>query len=152
MSYLSDLRGLVGHRPLQMVTATVFVLDGQDRLLLLKRSDNQCWGPPGGAVELNETIEDAAQRETREETGLDIQALKLFGVFSGPEMAYRYPNGDEVYVVSVTYVAREPGTGIRLSEEHTEWGRFPLGRLPSPVSPPIVPIMKKFIEDFGART
>src|SRR5512143_1278875 len=104
MSYLSELREFVGHRPLLMVGATVLVFDRQNRLLLLKRADNQCWGPPGGAVEPGEVVEEAARRETLEETGLEIGDLSLFGVFGGEDQFYRYPNGDEVYNVTIVYI------------------------------------------------
>lgn len=52
---------------------------------MLKRSDNNCWCFPGGAIELGEKVEDAAKREVAEETGLQVKALELFGVFSGQE-------------------------------------------------------------------
>jgi len=67
MDYLASLRRFVGHAPLLMVGAAVLILDDHDRLLLLKRSDSGCWGPPGGAVELGEAVEDAARREVSEE-------------------------------------------------------------------------------------
>jgi ADP-ribose pyrophosphatase YjhB (NUDIX family) len=122
MNYLGELRKLVGHRPLLMVGATVLVLDQDQRLLLLKRSDNQYWGPPSGAVELGELIEETARRETFEETGLKINAITLFNVFSGKEQYYCYPNGDEVHIVAIVYLCKSFGGEIRLSEEHTEWG------------------------------
>ena len=81
MNYLGDLRKLVGHRPLLMVGATVLIVDDENRLLLLKRVDNECWGPPGGAVELGEVVEEAAKRETLEETGLEIGKM-TFTAFS----------------------------------------------------------------------
>jgi ADP-ribose pyrophosphatase YjhB (NUDIX family) len=68
MDYLLELRKYVGHRPLLMVGATVFVFDEEDRLLLLKRRDNKCWGPPGGAVEPGEVVEEAAKRSKRRDS------------------------------------------------------------------------------------
>ena len=95
MDYIFNLRKYIGHQPILMVGATVFALDPQKRLLLLKRTENLCWGVPGGAVELGERVEDAARRETREKTEMEIGEMSLFGVFSGSEMYYKYPNGDE---------------------------------------------------------
>src|SRR5512143_1537159 len=126
MSYLSELREFVGHRPLLMVGATVLVFDRQNRLLLLKRVDNRCWGPPGGAVEPGEIVEEAAARETLEETGLQLDRLSLFDVFSGEEQFYRYPNGDEVHNVTIVYECRDFSGEVQLSNEHTEWGWFSL--------------------------
>ncbi|MBI5842512.1 MAG: NUDIX domain-containing protein [Chloroflexi bacterium] len=148
MGYFSELRKLVGHRPLLMVGATVFVLDGKGRLLLLKRADNQCWGPPGGAVEPGEVVEEAAKRETLEETGLEVGEMSLFGVFSGDDQFYRYPNGDEVHNVTITYLAQVPGGKVCLSPEHTEWKYFALDEIPSQISPPIVPILQRLLANF----
>ena len=147
MDYLLELRKYVGHRPLLMVGATVFVFDEQDRLLLLKRRDNQCWGPPGGAVEPGEVVEEAAKRETLEETGLKLGELSLYGVFSGDDQFYRYPNGDEVHNVTITYISRIQGGGVHISPEHTDWKYFQLTEIPSAISPPIIPILKKLLAD-----
>ncbi len=70
MDYIQTLRQHLGHAPILMVGATVFALDEQDRLLMLMRTDNKMWGVPGGSVELGESVEEAARRETREETGV----------------------------------------------------------------------------------
>ncbi len=131
-------------QPLQMVGAAALVVDEQDRLLLLKRSDNGCWGPPGGAVELGEAVEDAARREVREETGLELGELSLFGVFSGPAFFYRYPNGDEVHNISIIYLAHFQGGQIQLNGEHIDWDWFPVTGLPENISPPILPVIEEF--------
>lgn len=107
MEYIQQLRKKIGHAPILMVGAAILILDEKNRLLLMKRSDSGCWGSPGGAVEPGEIVEDAARRETLEETGLEIEDMFLFGVFSGPELYYKYPNGDEVYNVTIIYLSRE---------------------------------------------
>jgi 8-oxo-dGTP pyrophosphatase MutT (NUDIX family) len=145
MEYLLELRKLVGHRPLLMVGAATLLVDDQGRLLLLFRSDNQCWGLPCGAVELGEIIESAARRELREETGLEVDGLSLFGAFSGPEFFYRYPNGDEVYNVSIIYLASYKGSEICLNGEHTSCRWFPVVDLPGNISPPLKPVIERFI-------
>jgi 8-oxo-dGTP diphosphatase len=58
---------------------------------------------PGGFVEVGETVEEAAQREAKEETGLEITLLKLVGVYSKPD---RDPRG---HVVSISYLAEGRG-------------------------------------------
>ena len=55
-----------------MVGAAILVLDEGNRLLLMKRSDSGCWGTPGGATEPGEVVEEAAKRETFEETDLKL--------------------------------------------------------------------------------
>jgi len=97
MEYIQQLCQHIGHAPILMVGAAILIVDEQNRLLLMKRSDNRCWGLPGGATEPGEVVEMAAKREACEETGLQVGEMSLFGIFSGPELYYKYPNGDEVY-------------------------------------------------------
>ena len=144
MDYLASLRQHVGHAPLLMVGAAALIVDQQDRLLLMKRSDSGCWGPPGGAVELGELIENAARREVFEETGLELGGMVLFGVFSGPELFYVYPNGDEVHNVTIVYQAREWHGEVRLNHEHTTWDWFARQDIPENISPPIKPVIERF--------
>lgn len=141
MNYIEGLRRHVGHAPLLMVAASVFVLDSEGRLLLLLRSDNHCWGPPGGAVEPGEVVEETAARETLEECGLALHGLELYGVFSGADQFYRYPNGDEVHNVNIVFLCREYAGEVRLSAEHTDWRWFTPDELPADISPPIIPIL-----------
>ena len=55
-----------------VVAVTVFVLDEQGRVLLIRRTDNGLWALPGGAQDFGEYIAETAARETREESGIDI--------------------------------------------------------------------------------
>src|SRR5690242_11442570 len=151
MDYILQLRQYIGHRPILMVGAAILVLDEQDRLLLMKRSDSGCWGPPGGATEPGEVVEEAAKRETFEETNLEIGKTSLFGVFSGPELYYKYPNGDEVYNVTIVYLARDWRGTIKLNDEHTEWKWFPVDGIPDDVSPPIQPVIEQLRTVFSNR-
>ena len=149
MDYINNLRKYVGNQPLLMVGSTVLVLDNQQRLLMIKRSDNNNWGVPGGAMELGETTEETARRELLEETGLEVGELILFGVFSGKELYYRYPSGEEVYNVSVVYVTHDAYGAIDFIDgEHYDFQRFDLKQLPENVSPPIKPILKKLLETY----
>jgi 8-oxo-dGTP pyrophosphatase MutT (NUDIX family) len=144
MDYILQLREYIGHRPILMVGAAILVVDTHNRLLLMKRSDSGCWGPPGGATEPGERVEEAAKRETLEETGLAIGEMSLFGVFSGPELYYKYPNGDEVYNVTIVYLSRDFIGEVKLDHEHTEFGWFALEEIPENISPPIIPVIEQF--------
>ena len=137
--YIMDLRKIVGHRPLLQVGASVILEDKQGRVLLQKRTDNHCWGYPGGSTELDERVEDAAARELFEETGLTAKHLELFGVFSGKELHYVYPNGDEVSNVDIVFLCRDYSGSLRLdAEESEDLSFFEAGQLPVNLSPPIV--------------
>lgn len=150
MAYVMQLREFIGHRPILLVGAAVLVLDKENRLLLMKRSDNRDWGIPGGSLEPGEVVEAAARRETVEETGLEIAEMSLFGVFSGPELYYRYPNGDEVYNITIAYVSCAWRGEIRLNDEHSEWRWFAAPDLPEEISPPITPVIEQFKSLFSS--
>lgn len=144
MGYISELRQLVGSRPLFMVGAGVLLLDTHNRLLLQHRTDSHDWSTPGGACELGESLEETARRELLEETGLEVGELKLLAVLSGPEYYYRYPNGDEVYNVSAMFVGRYQGNPINLDPEETKDLQF--FDLSQPLPPLMGPVNRKAIE------
>lgn len=135
--YIMDLRKAVGHRPLLQVGAGVIVVDAAGRVLLQRRSDNGCWDYAGGSMEPGEEAEATARRELLEETGLTARSLELFGVFSGEEMHYIYPNEDEVYNVDIVYICRDySGKLTPQAGEVDELRFFDADRLPEHISPP----------------
>ena len=142
--YILDLRKVVGHRPLLQVGASIIVENEYGEVLLQKRADNHCWGYAGGSVELDEVVEDAARRELFEETGLIAKELTLFGVFSGKDTHYIYPNGDEVSNVDIVYLCKDyTGQLIRQESEVEDLRFFPADDLPENLSPPIrVPLLR----------
>ncbi len=85
MEYINSLRKFVGHKPLLMIGAAMLILDEQNRVSMIRRSESGNWGLPGGAMELGETTEETARRELLEETNLQAGEMELFGVFSGPQ-------------------------------------------------------------------
>lgn len=136
--YIMDLRKLVGHRPLLQVGASVIVENERGEVLLQKRADNHCWGYAVGSVELDKVVEEAAKRELLEETGLTARELTLFGVFSGKDTHYIYPNGDEVSNVDIVYLCTSYTGQLRCQESEVEELRFfPADDLPENLSPPI---------------
>lgn len=145
MGYILDLRKLVGHRPLIQVGAGVIVEDDQGRVLLQLRADNHCWGYCGGSLEIDERAEDAAKRELFEETGLAAEELELFGVWSGPELHYVYPNGDEVSNVDIVFLCKAFSGELKPQEDEVKELRFfRADELPDDLSPPIRPALEKW--------
>jgi ADP-ribose pyrophosphatase len=60
----------------------VMAIFQDDRLLLTKRNDFEIWCLPGGMIDAGESLVEAAVRETREETGLEVEATHLIGLYS----------------------------------------------------------------------
>ncbi|WP_197427987.1 NUDIX hydrolase N-terminal domain-containing protein [Halogeometricum sp. CBA1124] len=77
------LRGEAGYVSAK-VGASVAVFDDADRILLMRRADGGGWALPGGYVDPNESSSEAAVREAREETGLDVEPVELVGTFDLP--------------------------------------------------------------------
>lgn len=136
--YIYELRKEVGNRPLILSTAGAVLIDDEDRFLMQYRCDNDTWGLPGGVIELGETVEDAAIREVFEETGLTASDLKLFNIYSGTDQHYIYPNGDEVYMVCITYYTRTFKGQINIDGIETKDIKFfDVNNLPDKISPPV---------------
>src|SRR4051812_21722022 len=111
--------------------ADAVVFDERGRVLLQRRADFGVWGLPGGAVEVGETLARAVRREVKEETGLDVEVLRLVGAYSEPgQTTVRYPSGDVVHYVSLTFECRVVGGRPQTDAESTELGWFPPDALP----------------------
>jgi len=81
------------------------------------------------------------------ETGLVAGNMELFGVFSGPELHYVYPNGDEVSNVDVVYLCRDYSGTLHAQEEEVDALRyFAAQELPDNISPPIRGVIRKWAE------
>ena len=145
--YILDLRRIVGHRPRIQVGAGIIVEGPEGRVLLQLRADNHCWSYCGGSCELDEKVEDTARRELFEETGLIAEELELFGVWSGPELHYVYPNGDEVSNIDIVFLCRAFSGVLKRQEEEVDALRFfAADEIPENLSPPIVKPLMKWVE------
>lgn len=106
MEFYKELRKHVGHRPIILPGAVVIIINKDGEILLQLRKDNK-WGLPGGLMELGESFDEVARREVKEETGLNLGALKLVDIFSGSRYFYKISNGDEFYAVTAVYTTTE---------------------------------------------
>ena len=91
-------------------SANVVVVDDQGRILLIRRSDNDNWALPGGAMDLGESLPAAAVRETLEETGVRVEITGLVGIYTDPRHVILYTSDGEVrQEFSVVFTARPLG-------------------------------------------
>jgi 8-oxo-dGTP pyrophosphatase MutT (NUDIX family) len=107
------------------VGALAAIFDEDGRILLMKRSESGAWCLPGGAMELDETPEEAAVREAREETGLDVRPETLVGAYR------REPAPDYPYTtVLLPYLCTVAGGSLELSHEGEALQYFPIEDVP----------------------
>lgn len=85
----------------------------EGKILLTKRDDFHVWCLPGGGVEEGESVAEAAIRETKEETGIDVELMRLIGVYS------RLGGIPDVNVHAVLYEARPIGGELRVQPGET---------------------------------
>lgn len=152
MDYIRQMRELVGTRPIIMAGACVILLDSDSRLLLQQRSDNGLWGLPGGSMEPGEEMKEVARRELFEETSLEAKGLELLDIFSGQELYYQYPHGDEVYNVVAAYICKEYIGSIKGDgNEVLDIRFFDLNEIPNQISPPDLTIITRFLKEVSYK-
>jgi 8-oxo-dGTP pyrophosphatase MutT (NUDIX family) len=111
--------------------ASAVVADVEGRLLLARRTDNNLWTIPGGAMEPGEYIADTAVREVKEETGIDVEVLSLIGIYTNPHHVVEYSDGEVRQQFSVCFACRPTGGASAGSDETSEVRWVPPGDLES---------------------
>ncbi|MBO1755138.1 dihydrofolate reductase [Allobranchiibius sp. CTAmp26] len=106
----------------QKIGASVAVMH-EGRLLVTRREDNGLWCLPGGGVDAGETWSEAAVREAREETGLEVAIDGVLAAYADPDVVVAYPDGHHKQIFGVCFrahpVAGEAGTSDEVTE--TRW-------------------------------
>ena len=107
--------------------ASAVVITQDNTVLLVKREDIACWSIPGGAVDPGESVAQAAIREVKEETHIDIRLTRLVGIYSRPNWAQ---GGDH----SILFAAEPLNKHIITQPtEVIDAGFFPIADLPTPI-------------------
>jgi ADP-ribose pyrophosphatase YjhB (NUDIX family) len=102
-------------------SVNVVVSNPAGEVLLIRRSDNDNWAVPGGAIDLGESMVQAAVRETREETGIECEVTGLVGIYTDPRHVMLYTSNGEVrQEFSIVLTGRATGGEPRGSEESSE--------------------------------
>lgn len=101
------------HDPTHRVGAFSIIRDDAGRVLISRRTDSGWFNLPGGGVEPHESATEGLVREVREETGLEVEAGRLVGIYSKPQK----------HEIVLTFEARVVGGSLQPSDEadHHEW-------------------------------
>ncbi len=103
------------------------IIELQGGIVLIQRKNPpHGWALPGGFVDYGESLEDAARREAKEETSLDIKELELLGCYSDPSRDSRF------HTISTVFIAR--GEGIpKAADDAGNLAVFSTDNLPLPL-------------------
>ncbi|MCM3710220.1 NUDIX hydrolase [Sporosarcina luteola] len=101
--------------PKHFISAATIVLNDQNEILLIK-GPQRGWEMPGGIVEEGESLKDAAIRETKEESGMDIEVIKFCGIFQNVNKS----------ICNTLFLAKPIGGKLTTSSESLEVGFFPI--------------------------
>ncbi|WP_128894325.1 NUDIX hydrolase [Longirhabdus pacifica] len=101
--------------PKHIVSASTIVINTQNELLLIK-GPRRGWEMPGGQVEEGESLQDAAIRETKEESGIDVEVLQFCGIFQNVEKS----------ICNMLFLAKPIGGQCTPSPESLEVGFYPM--------------------------
>jgi ADP-ribose pyrophosphatase YjhB (NUDIX family) len=115
--FVLDLRASVGHQPLPLPSVTAVVLDDAERVLLVRRADNDRWALVTGCLEPGEQPAAGALREVEEETGVLVETERIVSVSALPLATC--PNGDQVYWLDVTFRCRAVGGEARVNDDES---------------------------------
>jgi ADP-ribose pyrophosphatase YjhB (NUDIX family) len=102
-------------------SVNVVVTNDAGEILLIRRSDNDNWAIPGGAIDLGESLTEAAVRETREETGIECEITGLVGIYTDPKHIILYTSNGETrqefsIVLTAVHAEGRPTTSSESSQ------------------------------------
>src|SRR5580700_2185563 len=116
-------------RPILGVGALIF---DEDKILLVERGKEPLkgyWSLPGGVLETGETLHEGVVREVREETGLEVEPLKMLEIF---ERIIRDSQGAaEYHYVLIDYICRVTGGSLRAADDASRAAWVPRRQLPA---------------------
>ncbi|GJL49417.1 MAG: DNA mismatch repair protein MutT [Nitrospirales bacterium] len=130
----------------------VVIRDERGWVLLEQRSDCGWWGMPGGRLEVGESITQTAVREVKEETGLDVEIIRLIGIYSEPqERIVTYPDTiDGVQLIDAVVEGHILSGTLTCSHESFDVRFFSPHALPEELIPPSrIPLRDALLGDYA---
>jgi ADP-ribose pyrophosphatase YjhB (NUDIX family) len=119
----------------------IYEEEGVERgvVLIYRKNPPRAWALPGGFVDYGESLEDAAVREAREETGIEIKDLIQFHTYSDPERDPRH------HSISTVFIARGNGP-YRAKDDAESIGIFPFNEIPEEMAFDHRRILSEYLE------
>lgn len=105
--------------------ASAIVVDDEGKILLHRRSDNELWALPGGAMEIGESIAETAVREVKEETGLNVKPEYIVGIYTDPHHVIAFSDGEVRQQFSLCFACSLVDGTISVSDESIEVAFIP---------------------------
>jgi len=112
-------------KPQFVIAAFGFIFDEQNRILLCHRLDYDLWNLPGGTMETGESPWECVVREVKEETGLEVEIIRLAGIYNKPEKSE----------LVFSFICRIVSGKITLNEEADRIEYFAISDIPHNTSP-----------------
>lgn len=112
-------------KPQFVIAAFGFIFDEQNRILLCHRLDYDLWNLPGGTMETGESPWECVVREVKEETGLEVEIIRLVGIYNKPEKSE----------LVFSFICRIVSGKITLNEEADRIEYFAISDIPHNTSP-----------------
>lgn len=104
------------------------IIEYKDGIVLIKRKNPpEGWALPGGFVDYGESLESAAIREAKEETGLDIELIRQFHTYSAPDRDPRH------HTITTVYIAQGKGL-LKSGDDAKEASVFKKDDLPEVIA------------------
>lgn len=103
-----------------VAAVTAFVQDDMGRVLMIRRTDSGLYSIPGGGQEIGETIGQTVVREVKEETGIDIEPVRISGIYTDPRHVIAYTDGEVRQEFSICFIAQAVGGELRTSDESSD--------------------------------
>lgn len=118
----------ISNKPKNPVPTVDLIIEYNEGIILIKRKNPPYgWALPGGFVDYGETLESAARREAKEETGLDVELIRQFHAYSDPARDPRH------HTVTIVFLAKSTGKP-KAGDDAKEIGIFSENTLPDKIA------------------
>ncbi|TWF93372.1 NUDIX hydrolase [Saccharopolyspora dendranthemae] len=122
VDYFNDPNAPAANSVVPSVTAAIRNDAGD--ILLIHKIDNDLWALPGGGHDAGESLTDTVVREVKEETGLDVEVVRLVGTYTNPNHVMAYDDGEVRQQFSLCFEAKWVGGQPREDGSETKEVRW----------------------------